>query len=126
MTSSVESLSDCVRLFGEAWAARDIATLASLLAPGYVHTDFEGRVLRRAEWLAYAAVQPHGSSVEFDDVEVTEYGDLGVVTGANRIDGGSMGSSTIRFTQVWQRDGIGWKRLAFQATEVRDSRQAGR
>lgn len=114
-----QSLLECVRAFGEAWARRDTATLESLLAPEYVHTDFEGRVLRRAEWLAYAEAQPHGSTVEFHDLEIIERGDFGVVIGANRIAGGSMGSSTIRFTQVWQRDELGWKRLAFQATEVR-------
>jgi len=115
----VLSLTECVRIFGEAWARRDTATLASLLASNYVHTDFEGRVLRRQEWLAYAEAQSHGTSAALEDVEIVERGNFALVTGANRIDGGTMGPSTIRFTQVWERDESGWKRVAFQATEVR-------
>ena len=113
------SLAECVEAFGVAWAKRDLQTLESLLAPEYVHTDFEGRVLRRAEWLTYARAHQHGSTIEFHDIEVSEHGDFGIVIGANNVAGGTMGSTTIRFTQVWRRTEQGWKRVAFQATEVR-------
>lgn len=115
------NLSECVQAFGEAWAKRDIQTLDGLLAPGYVHTDFQGRVLRRAEWLAYANSQQHGNVLAFRDLEVTEYDTFGLVFGANEIEGGSMGASRIRFTQVWCRAGESWQRLAFQATLVSSS-----
>jgi ketosteroid isomerase-like protein len=114
-----QSLAECVRAFGEAWAERDVARLRSMLAPGYIHTDFQGRVFRRDEWLAYASSQGHGSAITFRDLDIVEYGAIGIVTGANDIAGGSMGQSTVRFTQVWAEIDEGWKRLAFQATLVR-------
>ena len=85
---------------------------------GYVHTDFTGRVLRHDEWPAYADAQTHGSAITFRDLAVIEYGAVGVVTGANDIAGGSMGTTTIRFTQVWVDMAGEWKRVAFQATQV--------
>ena len=113
-----KSLLECVRAFGEAWARRDVAQLQSMLAPQYIHTDVTGRVLRRDEWLAYAATQPHGSTITFRDVEAVEYGGVGLVTGTNDIAGGSLGVNSIRFTQVWiELDGE-WKRVAFQATPM--------
>jgi ketosteroid isomerase-like protein len=90
-----------------------------MLAPGYIHTDFQGRVFRRDEWLAYAGSQAHGSAIAFRDLEIVEHGSVGIVTGANDIAGGSIGQATIRFTQVWLQIEGAWKRLAFQATLVR-------
>ena len=115
----VKSLRECVESFGHAWASRDFATLESLLAPEYVHTDFEGRVLRRQDWLAYAMQQSHGKAVSFRDMELYEYGNMALVLGANDIEGGSMGTTVIRFTQVWRATEFGWQRLAFQATLCR-------
>ena len=75
--------------------------------------------MRRDEWLAYAGSQDHGTAITFRDVETYEYGIVGIVTGANDIDGGSIGQATIRFTQVWiQVDGA-WRPAAFQATNVK-------
>ncbi len=121
-TTATASLRDSVRAFGEAWAAHDMKTLDALLAPEYVHTDVGGRVLRRAEWLAYAQSQQQGSNVTFRDVEISEHGTFGIVLGANDITGGSLGTSTIRFTQVWRLADDGWKRVAFQATFVQAPR----
>ena len=109
-------LRECVETFGNAWAARDLPTLESLLAPEYVHTDIRGKVLRRQEWLAYAMQQPDGTQVSFRDMEFHEYGNIALVFGANEIDGGSIGPVVIRFTQVWRATEAGWQRLAFQAT----------
>ncbi len=113
-----KSLLECVRAFGEAWASRDVAQLESMLAPQYVHTDFQGRVLHRDEWLAYAATQTHGSTITFRDLEAVEYGGIGLVTGTNHIAGGSVGVHSIRFTQVWIDTDGEWRRVAFQATPV--------
>jgi ketosteroid isomerase-like protein len=113
-----QPLSESVKDFGEAWAESDVERLRSMLAPGYIHSDFQGRVFRRDEWLAYAGSQGHGSAITFRDLEIVEYGSVGLVNGANDIAGGSMGQSTIRFTQVWAQIEGEWKRLAFQATLV--------
>ena len=109
-------LRECVELFGRAWAVRDIPTLESLLAPEYVHTDIQGRVFHRQDWLAYAMQQPHGTHVSFRDLEFHQYENTALVFGGNEIEGGSMGSAVIRFTQVWRANASGWQRLAFQAT----------
>ena len=115
----MNSLRDSVESFGRAWAARDIQTLRKMLAPDYVHTDFEGHVFDREAWLAYVAQQAHGSAVSFHDVQYREYGSLAIVLGANGIAGGNMGEAKIRFTQAWQLGVDGWRRLAFQATLVK-------
>jgi hypothetical protein len=44
-----QSLLESVRAFGEAWAERDVVRLRSMLAPVYIHTDFQGRAFRRDE-----------------------------------------------------------------------------
>ncbi len=112
------TLLESVHAFGHAWARRDVQALQALLAPGYIHTDFEGRVFQRDEWLEYARSQEHGSRVSFHDLVAVEHGTTGIVTGSNEVAGGSMGSSTIRFTQVWLQLSGRWQRLAFQATRV--------
>ena len=89
-----------------------------MLAPEYIHTDFQGRVLRCDDWLSYAETQVHGNTIGFRDLEAVEFGLVGLVTGTNDIDGGAMGRSTIRFTQLWVNRSGGWKRVAFQATPV--------
>jgi ketosteroid isomerase-like protein len=112
------TLLESVHAFGHAWARRDVPALQALLAPGYIHTDFEGRVFQRDEWLAYARSQEHGNRVSFHELVAVEHGITGIVTGSNEVAGGSMGSSTIRFTQVWLQLSGRWQRLAFQATRV--------
>jgi hypothetical protein len=52
-----QSLLECVGAFGEARAERDVARLRFMLAPGCIHTDIQGRVSRRKEWLAYDGSQ---------------------------------------------------------------------
>ena len=114
----VEELLAATHLFGEAWANHDYETLDSLLAEDYVHTDIEGRVFDRQHWLSDAQEQPRGYSISFRDVEATVHGDVGVVTGANRLAGGGSPIGAIRFTQVWIWRSGRWQRRAFQATRV--------
>ena len=76
-------------------------------------------MLRRQDWLAYAMQQSHGKAVSFRDMELYEYGNMALVLGANDIEGGSIGTAVIRFTQVWRATEFGWQRLAFQATLCR-------
>ncbi|GEM_PF-1028450 len=115
-----------IRRFGEAWAQNDLATLESLLADDYLHTDYLGNIQNRAEWLEYVKERKAKgivNKIEFADVKVRIYGDVAVVTGQNIIKGLSVGqnkesATKIRFTQVLLRKQGTWLRTAFQATPI--------
>jgi hypothetical protein len=115
---SVAGLLRAARVFGQAWAKRDVATLEHLLATEYVHTDIDGQFMRRAAWLDQAKGQTAALEISFGDLNATIYGDIGVVTGANELRGEAGRIGTIRFTQVWVWRGEKWQRIAFQATRV--------
>lgn len=118
-----------VERFAAAYAAADTATLAQLLAPAYVHTNFSGSVVDRTSWLAWVA----GRRREIDrgDLAIEEYrntavridlyGPTAVVTGivASRIRRFTeTQQSRYRFTHVWVRMGERWQRAAFQDAQL--------
>ncbi len=128
---SEKELQQRVLEFAQVWAKSDVVTLGRLLASDYLHTDFEGKVQNRDEWLAYAQSPRPVKRVEFEDVKIRLYGDVAVITGKNaitvsgknvitgeKIEGESKG--TIRFTQVWVKEDGTWKRALFQATPIKD------
>ena len=90
------TLLESVRAFGQAWARGDIPALQALLAPGYIHTDFEGRLFQRDEWLESPSLRGTAARCRFT----------------------ILSPFTIRFTQVWLHLYGRWQRLAFQATRV--------
>jgi hypothetical protein len=116
---SVDGLLQVARAFGQAWAKRDVAALERLLAAEYVHTDVDGHFMRRAAWLDQAKGQTAALEISFGDLNATIYGEIGVITGANRLRDGASHIGTIRFTQVWVWRGEKWQRIAFQATHAR-------
>jgi 2-hydroxychromene-2-carboxylate isomerase len=117
-----------IAAFGEAWATGDTAVLDRLLSPTYLHTDASGRLLRRDEWLAYAASRARrDTQITFQDVHVRMVSDtVALVTGVNVLNGPGARSPkdvsplTIRFTQVWTRRDGRWLRESFQATATGD------
>jgi ketosteroid isomerase-like protein len=120
--SQVESLEGLVSEFAEAWARSDVESLDALLADPYHHTDINGRVWDRSNWLADAAQPKPVEAISCENVDVWLRGDLAVVTGRNvatfRSDerGSDPFQSALRFTQVWVHEGNSWKRAYFQAT----------
>ena len=114
-------LLNLARQVGNAWAIRDVGTLAQLIDDPYFHTDVNGRTLGRTEWLSYVPGHGRGPAITFDDVKVDILGDLAVITGRNvvtMLSDGKAVNRALRFTQVWRRRGLEWRRAVFQATWI--------
>jgi hypothetical protein len=84
----IDELLKATRKFG-ARAGRDLATLETLVAEEYLHTDIEGRVFPRSEWLSSVKSQIHGYTIRFHDLKAMVFGNIGIVTGANAIGDGA-------------------------------------
>lgn len=125
----VEEIETRFATFSDAFREADAATLGSLLAPGYVHTNGGSAPLDRERWLGYVASRREElasgelrlSRYENRDVRIVRHGDAAIVTGVNVSEGVRHGvpfSRRLRFTQVWvQREGV-WLRAAFQDAEA--------
>lgn len=66
---------------GNAYAARNLATLKKITADDYVQIDVRGRSLNRTQWLDFVENRKSELTVESDDIRVRYYGQAAVVTG---------------------------------------------
>lgn len=128
-TLAVDDLEAALQRLGKAWAAGDAAELATMIAPGYTHVDPAGAFFGSDAWLAYVRGRAgRRTTIVYRDLAVRRHGEVAVITGVSVFGGGGVRSSddprdlTIRFTQVWIRDGGRWLRAAFQGTAVGDER----
>ena len=106
---------------GNAYAARDLATLKQITADDYVQIDVRGRSLNRTQWLDFVENRKAELTVESDDIRVRYYGQAAVVTGHwtyTKKDGDKEVVTYSRWTSVWTRYPDGWKRHAFQNTYI--------
>lgn len=106
---------------GNAYAARDLATLKQITADDYVQIDVRGRSLNRTQWLDFVENRKAELTVESDDIRVLYYGQAAVVTGHwtyTKKDGDKEVVTYSRWTSVWTRYPDGWKRHAFQNTYI--------
>jgi ketosteroid isomerase-like protein len=111
-------------MFAEAFQAADADVLSQMLTEDYVHTGPTGNVSDKTDWLDWIRSRRaeidsgnfHFDSYEMVDVVIRVYGDAAIVTGLNEAEGvreGKPFTHSIRFTNVWVRDGGEWKRAAF-------------
>ena len=106
---------------GHAYARRDLPALERLTADDYAQIDVRGGVLARWEWLEFVKNRKSELTVETDDVHISNYGDVAVITGHWTYTLKANGNNKItysRWTSVWTRYPAGWKRHAFQNTYV--------
>jgi len=119
-------LSERLAAFTAAFQAGDVATLDTLLAEHYSHTNNASPPLDRAAWLETMArrgqARASGSdttSFSNSDVKVRIAGNTAVVTGLSTMRGERNGKPfglKIRYTHVWEWVGEDWYRVAFQDT----------
>lgn len=108
----------------KAWVAADRATLEPLFAPDWQLTYPDGSRKTRAEVFGQVfETKVHRIlSGTIDDIDVRMVGkDAAVVTGRTRGRGEVSGQPydvTIRFTDVWQRHGGGWRAVASHASRI--------
>lgn len=120
-------------LIGTAWTQNNLDTLDKYIDANYVHSDVLGQKLNRSEWLGYVkdrkAKGLTNPDIKFDDVEISIYGDIAIVTGINTFTGQAYTTNDnpsntprrLRFTQILKKENGFWKRLAFQATYIDNS-----
>ena len=103
----------------EAYVHRDVATLDSLLAPGYVSVNKEGLVRNKEQILE----DVRSGVTEFESVtdvhkEFHVNGDIGIVVGTAHVsakDRSGAYRGTFQIMRVWKREPDGWKVVAAQS-----------
>ena len=126
----INEINERIKTFSNAFVRADTLVLSSLLTDEYIHTNTDGSVLSKHDWLAwvqtqYNALQEGGLRIDNyvnDSVDIKIYGsNTAVVTGLNISQGerdGKAFSTHIRFTHVWIRVDGHWRRAAFHDTRI--------
>jgi hypothetical protein len=105
--------------FSEAWAKSDTSLLDKLLAVEYKHTDIQGKIFNRKQWLEFASAPRIISDIKMDSIETLWYEKFAVVTGRISFKSGEQKQNIeMRGTQIWTSQEGSWKRVVFQGTLV--------
>jgi hypothetical protein len=97
---------------------KDVRVLDTLLADDFLDNAYNGNVYTKREILArLAAGGPTYPSLGLTETRVRLYGTTGIVTGVNTVktDGGPV---RVRFTDVFRREGCGWRAVGAQETLI--------
>jgi Domain of unknown function (DUF4440) len=97
--------------------------LVPLLADKFVGTGSDGKVTNKAETLAEAKGTKY-SSIEYEDVKVTVFGDTAIATGGSKAQGtnasGKPVDEHVRWTDTWVKMPTGkWQCVASQSSPVK-------
>jgi|SRR5688572_18613510 ketosteroid isomerase-like protein len=119
-----QQIRNAVEKFSKAFVEADVFILDSLLSEDYLHTNSNGSILNKQQWLKY--IETRKKELETGRLEVESYENKGlkiidykktaIVTGTNVAKGKRDGKrfvTELRFTQVWVRQNSQWKRAAF-------------
>lgn len=129
-TSERDNVYKTIILIGTAWKQNNLDTLEKYIDTNYIHSDVLGQKLHRFEWLGYVKDRRSkgltNPDIQFDDVDISIYADLAIVTGINTFTGQAYSSNDnpssaprkLRFTQVLKKENGFWRRLVFQATYI--------
>ncbi len=116
--------------FAQAFAKTDTVVLKKLVADDYIHTNLDGGVLNKSQWLERAKMRLAEidagkfkiTHYSYDDIRIRIYGNTAVATGLAKTEGLREGKEfkwNLRFTNVWvKRDGL-WQRVAFHDSSLR-------
>jgi uncharacterized protein DUF4440 len=103
---------------------RDVARLACSLAQGFTDNNWQGRLITRSEMLAALPSRPD-AKLRLQGLRVRRIGAVGIVTGLSSRRGLQSGlDGTVRFTDVFFRQGGRWRAVAAQETLVASGAQA--
>lgn len=113
-----QALLDFEHRWVDALLHKDTRTLDGLLADDFLDNAYNGNVYAKKEILARIAQGgPTFPSLGLEETRVRVYGNVGVVTGVNvvKTDGGPV---RVRFTDVFRREGCGWRAVSAQETVI--------
>ncbi|MEK6153811.1 nuclear transport factor 2 family protein [Flavobacteriaceae bacterium 3-367] len=124
------ALLERVDQFNTAFKESNLVTLESMVTENYQHTNGNGKPIGKTDWLAY--LEKRESEIkngtltihqyEMLDVQLTLFGEVGVVTSKISVQSTNMGAyreNEYRTTNVWVKDGKSWKRAAFHDGKIR-------
>ena len=122
MAGNGQTVIDLDRKRMQAMAAKDMATLESLLADDLIYTHSSARLDTKKSLIgAMESGSTVYTSVEPSDVKAQDLGDTVVLTGSCRISvtsGGRPNSFGVRFTDVYANKGGRWQMVAWQSTRL--------
>ncbi len=113
-----QALLDFEHRWIDALLHKDVRVLDGLLADDFLDNAYNGNVYTKKEILARLAQGgPTFPSLGLEETRVRVYGDVGIVTGVNvvKTDGGPV---RVRFTDVFRREGCGWRAVSAQETVI--------
>lgn len=100
----------------DAYRARQVEVLSSLISDDYIITMEDGSVLSKVGFLSHtAAPSEHVEAAEMQDLKIRMHGDTALVTGAYHEKGQSGGKPYDyhdRLTDVWMKIDGKWKLVA--------------
>ncbi len=95
----------------------DAKTLGTILAENYVHTDYKGNIEYREG--ALANIARHKAYLQKTSEQTVDFaGNAAVVHGINTVSLGGKVVMRLRYTDVYVKDGSGWKVLSAQETPI--------
>jgi hypothetical protein len=97
----------------------DRETYSAILAPDWTVTDVAGRVQTKTQVVeGLFSGEPPMADGKIDDVRVRLFGETAVVTGRTTATARNGSQVTLRFTDVFVRQGERWLAVASQGTQV--------
>ena len=122
MTGNGQTVIDLDRKRMQAMAAKDIATLDSLLADDLVYTHSSARLdTKQSLIVGMTSGSTVYTSLEPSDVKAQDFGDTVVLTGIAQIKvsaNGAANSFGVRFTDVYARRNGRWQMVTWQSTRL--------
>jgi UPF0271 protein len=104
-------------------ANADATALARILAPSFVHVNYEGTVRYREDELRLVK-QPKPYAQHTSEQTVDFAGnDVAIVRGINTITEGGKTVLRLRYTDVYVREGGSWRAVSAQETEIQKTRK---
>lgn len=95
----------------------DAKALGAILAENYVHTTYRGKLEYRED--ALKNVGAHAAYKQKTSEQTVDFaGDVAVVHGINTVSQGATVVLRLRYTDVYVKQGGGWKVLSAQETKV--------
>ncbi len=124
-----QEIREQLQKFEKAYGQFDVDILEKLIADDYIHTNLDGSVLNKTQWIERQKMRQGEmkagkiriDAYRHDDVKIRIYGNTAVVTGQALSAGVREGKDfnlNLRFTNVWVENESGWQRVAFHDSAV--------